>query len=169
MGPLAFAFFATLIVLAALAVVFHPDPIYSALALVVVMATLAVFFVGLDAHIVAALQIIVYAGAVMVLFLFVIMLLGQPAPGSAWLARPALCVAGALAVAAFAASVASLVSRGSFPTAATPEPAFGTTAAFGTLLFTRFLLPFELTSLLLLIAVVGAVMLAHGRSTAAKS
>jgi NADH-quinone oxidoreductase subunit J len=169
MGPLVFAFCATLIVLAALAVVLHPDAVYSALALVVVMALLAVFFVGLDAHIVAALQIIVYAGAVMVLFLFVIMLLGRPAPGAAWSARPALCVAGAVGVAAFAASVVSLVSRGAFPAAATPEPAFGTTASFGILLFTRYLLPFELTSLLLLIAVVGAVILARGRSTATRS
>jgi NADH-quinone oxidoreductase subunit J len=149
--------------------VFNPAPVYSALALVVVMALLAVFFVALDAHIVAALQIIVYAGAVMVLFLFVIMLLGRPAPGSAWSARPALCVAGALGVAAFAACVVGLVSRGSFPAAATLEPAFGTTAAFGTLLFTRYLLPFELTSLLLLIAVVGAVILARGRFTGTRS
>jgi NADH-quinone oxidoreductase subunit J len=71
-----FAVLAVLTLAAALMVVLHRNPVYSALGLVATLFLLAVFFIGLDAHMVAALQIIVYAGAIVVLFLFVIMLLG---------------------------------------------------------------------------------------------
>ena len=75
MDLLTFIILAILMVGSAVAVVLHPSPVYSALSLVVVMSLLAVYFLFLNAHVVGALQIIVYAGAVMVLFLFVIMLL----------------------------------------------------------------------------------------------
>jgi len=75
MGAALFLVVAVLTVVAALAVVLHPNPVKSALALVVTLFLLAVVFVLLEAHMIAALQVIVYAGAIMVLFLFVIMLL----------------------------------------------------------------------------------------------
>jgi NADH-quinone oxidoreductase subunit J len=161
--PVVFAVLAALVVLSALAVVLHPQPVYSALALVVTLFQLAVFFVALDAHMVAALQIIVYAGAIMVLFLFVVMLLGAPAPGPVLAPRALQRAAGLLGAAGLGAGLVALLGRG--PLAAPPAgPAeFGSTVALGTELFTTYLLPFELTSVLLLVAVVGAVILAKGR------
>jgi NADH-quinone oxidoreductase subunit J len=158
-----FTILAALVIGASLTVVLHPDPVYSAVALVVTLCLLAVFFVTLDAHLVAALQVIVYAGAVMVLFLFVIMLLGRPTAG-AWAARPALWVGGGLGAVGMAAGTVSLVARVSFQAPATAPPEeFGTTTALARELFTTYLLPFELTSVLLLIGVVGGVILAKGR------
>ena len=75
MGAALFLLIAVLTVVAALTVVLHPNPVKSALALIVTLFLLAVIFVLLEAHMIAALQVIVYAGAIMVLFLFVIMLL----------------------------------------------------------------------------------------------
>ena len=75
MGPLTFAALAAGLVASALTVVLHPNPVKSAMALVATLFLLAVVFVFLGAHMIAALQVIVYAGAIMVLFLFVIMLL----------------------------------------------------------------------------------------------
>ena len=78
MGPVTFAILATLLVLSALTVVMHPNPVKSAMGLVTTLFLLAVVFVFLGAHMIAALQVIVYAGAIMVLFLFVVMLLNAP-------------------------------------------------------------------------------------------
>jgi len=75
MTPIAFLFLAALTVASALMVISHRSPVYSALGLVAMMGLLSLFFVGLDAHLLAALQLIVYSGAIIVLLLFVIMLL----------------------------------------------------------------------------------------------
>jgi NADH-quinone oxidoreductase subunit J len=158
-----FTILAALVIVTSLTVVLHPDPVYSAIALVVTLCLLAVFFVTLEAHLVAALQVIVYAGGVMVLFLFVIMLLGRP-PAGAWAGRPALWVAGGVGAVGMTAGTVSLVVRVLFQAPATSPPEeFGTTTALARELFTTYLLPFELTSVLLLIGVVGGVILAKGR------
>lgn len=159
-----FALALPLIVVATMVVV-HPSPVYSALCLVMTLFLLAVYFLFLDAHMVAALQIIVYAGAIMVLFLFVIMLLNlQAEPREQQrrgLRRAALIGGGILVLELFL-----LLRR--LPTGDTPGqplPAgFGTVQALSERLFTDFLLPFEITSILLLVAMVGAVVLAkrHG-------
>src|SRR5205809_6753642 len=95
MGPVTFAFIAALLVLSALTVVLHPNPVKSAMALVATLFLLAVVFVFLGAHMIAALQVIVYAGAIMVLFLFVIMLLNLQDDGfrGEGMARPGLRIA----------------------------------------------------------------------------
>jgi NADH-quinone oxidoreductase subunit J len=154
---------AALAVLAALTVVLHPNPVHSALGLVATLFLLSVCFVGLDAQLVAVLQVIVYAGAIVVLFLFVIMLLNVQVEGRAL--GPGLLVA--VASAGGAALLAVLVrALGRAPTVGWPEvPAgYGETPALGERLFTTYLLPFELTSLLLLVAVVGAVAIARRRA-----
>jgi NADH-quinone oxidoreductase subunit J len=157
--PALFLFLAALTVLSAVTVVAHPNPVHSACALVVTLFLLAVFFVGLDAELVAFLQIIVYAGAIVVLFLFVIMLLN--------LQREQRATAGLLSVALAAAGVAALTAllvggqRGAAPPpGAEVRAGFGETAAVAERLFTAYLLPFELTSILLLVAIVGAVAIA---------
>ena len=158
-----FLVLAALLVATALTVVTHPSPVYSACALVLTLFLLSVFFVGLDAQLVAALQVIVYAGAIVVLFLFVIMLLNltqtEPHPtGGAPLV--AVAVGGGVAVVTL---VASALRRVTAPSAPGLPAGFGETAALARRLFTAYLLPFELTSVLLLVAIVGAVGLAKRR------
>jgi len=162
-NPLAFLGLAILTVVAALTVVAHRNPVHSACALVVTLLLLAVFFVGLDAQLVAVLQVIVYAGAIVVLFLFVIMLLNltqteqRPTPGAPLVA---VAVGGGVAVVTL---VASALRRVTTPSAPGLPAGFGETAALARRLFTAYLLPFELTSILLLVAIVGAVGLAKRR------
>jgi NADH-quinone oxidoreductase subunit J len=162
MGAALFLFLAVSTVVAALTVVLHPNPVKSALALVVTLFLLAVIFVLLEAHMIAALQIIVYAGAIMVLFLFVIMLLNlqtdDPERGRRRLALRALGWVGGEILAVELA----LLSRGATIGAQAAAPAgYGGAQSVAQSLFTDFLFPFELTSILLLVAVVGAVVLAQ--------
>ena len=161
MNPLAFLGLAALTVASAVTVVVHRNPVHSACALVATLFLLSVFFVGLDAHLVAALQIVVYAGAVVVLFLFVIMLLNLPAEpritGGPVLAATAAL--GSLVLIGFLAAGVGHDAR------ATPELAtdYGQTRTLAHRLFTDYLLPFELTSVLLLVAIVGAIAVAQKR------
>jgi NADH-quinone oxidoreductase subunit J len=161
LGELIFFVVAAIAILSALAVILHPHPVYSALALIVTLFQIAVLFLLLDAQMVAFLQILVYAGAIMVLFLFVIMLLNlerEPEP------PPALWRGGMLALgAALAFEFAWFFLRRMPPSlrrAASPDPDFGSVTALARVLFRDHALSFELTSILLLVAVVGAVVLA---------
>jgi NADH-quinone oxidoreductase subunit J len=163
MSPVLFVLLATLLVIAALGVILLRNPVRSALSLVVALFLLAVMFLLLDAQLVAALQIIVYAGAIVVLFLFVIMLLNlQEAPRS--MAGIGACMAAVLVgslflLAALKLLVQPLRTAGTGMAGAVPE-GFGTTAVLAQRLFTHYLLPFEITSVLLLVAIIGAVVLA---------
>ncbi len=139
-------------------------PINSALSLVVVMGSLAVEYLLLGAEFVAAIQVIVYAGAIMVLFVFVIMLLNageeEHTQGSrvAWLlGLPAVLAVTVVIGWALVQSEGSAVALGVIPEA---QKAFGNAADISQLLFHQFLLPFEVTSILVLIAIMGAVVLA---------
>ena len=155
-----FALAIPLVVIAAM-VIAHPSPVYSALFLVLTLFLLAVYFLFLDAHVVAALQIIVYAGAIMVLFLFVIMLLNLQSDTQRsqqrGLGRAAI-IGGVILVAELGLLL-QRSSSGQAERAELPEN-FGTVEALGSQLFTTYLLPFEITGILLLVAVVGAVVLA---------
>ncbi|MCE9672394.1 NADH-quinone oxidoreductase subunit J [Myxococcus stipitatus] len=161
-----FGAFALLTLLSAGLVIFARSPINSAMALVSTFFFLAGLYVLLWAHTVAVLQVLVYAGAIMVLFLFVIMLLNlgeSPTRGRPTLAR----VAGAVATLGFLAVLGLAISK--LPTAAPPAmggaeaATFGTMAALGQTIFTQWLFPFEAVSLLLLVAMVGAVVVAKSR------
>ena len=152
-----FLVLAVLTVASALVIVIHPNPIYSALGLVSTLFLLAVLFVGLEAHMVAVLQIIVYAGAIVVLFLFVIMLLNLQVEEREMVSRPLI---GAAVVGGLALGGLVLVGIGLTPLAppVPVQPGYGGTLTLAERLFTTYLLPFELTSLLLLVAIVGAVV-----------
>jgi NADH-quinone oxidoreductase subunit J len=156
--------FAIILVGAALSVVLNRHPIYSVLSLLVVMFCLACLFVMLGAYMIAALQILLYAGAVLVLFLFVIMLLNL-APDA--LARTRVFTwrgVGALAAVWLCVTLATILrSPGETPPPAAVPPE-GSVEAIGRALFTTYLLPFELTSLLILAAIIGAVTLTRQRS-----
>jgi NADH-quinone oxidoreductase subunit J len=144
----------------ALGLVIRPNPLHGALFLVGNLFCVAVFYLMLGAEFLALAQVIVYAGAIMVLFIFAIMLLipGRAEEGPDPLARArrlALPLAAALGI------VIVLVAGYTGTTAAGAAP--GGVGAIGRLLFTDYLFPFEVTSLLLLAALVGALTLAKRR------
>jgi NADH-quinone oxidoreductase subunit J len=137
-------------------------PIHSALSLIVVMVALAGLYLLMGAEFVAAVQIIVYGGAIMVLFIFVIMLLNAGEEERTSFSKLALYAGIPLAVAVTGLIAASMV--GSSAAAALPAAAPDTltsTRALSTLLFTEFVYPFELTSFLILVAILGAIVLAQ--------
>jgi len=154
-----FSVFGAICVAGAINLLLQRHPINSALSLVVVMGALAVEFLLLGAEFVAAIQVIVYAGAVMVLFVFVIMLLNagveERTPGSrvAYLIGIPGALAGTLIV---CWALLEHSNTGAAPIGALP----GHPREIAMLLFHDFLLPFEVTSILVLIAIMGAVVLA---------
>lgn len=134
--------------------------IYSALNLVINFVTVAVFYLLLGAPFIALAQIAVYAGAIMVLFLFVIMLLGAENLRQEQTLRWQQPVAFGLAVLLFAeAAYILLVRPGALPAGSALPEGFGVPAAVGEMLFTSYLLPFEVISVLLLAAMIGAIVL----------
>jgi len=144
-------------VMTAAAVVLHRNAVVCALALVLHLCSIAVFFLLLDAGFLFAVQIILYAGAIMVLFLFVIMLLdphGESVAARAGKAQVGMAVAGS---AVLLLGVARILP--SFdPAMEVPVPeGFGGVAGVGELLFTEYLFPFEVASILLLVAMIGAM------------
>ena len=158
-----FLLLAAFTVASALTVIIHRNPIYSALGLVSTLFLLAVLFVGLDAQMVAVLQIIVYAGAIVVLFLFVIMLLNLQVEERSFAAPPLIGVA-ALGGLAMGVLVILAIVRTQLGSPVPVHAGFGGTEALAERLFTVYLLPFELTSLLLLVAIVGAVVVGRKRA-----
>ncbi|MBI3002480.1 MAG: NADH-quinone oxidoreductase subunit J [candidate division NC10 bacterium] len=151
-----------LTVASALAVILHRNPIYSALALVATLLGLAGYYILLQAQLVAAVHVIVYAGAIMVLFLFVIMLLdvrreeGSPLRIGRLQLSLGTGAGTALLLLLWATMAAAPEGEIGLPPPLPRENA----QAVGRLLFTRYLLAFELTSLILLVAMVGALILA---------
>lgn len=146
----------------AFSVLLARNPIYAAMSLVATFFGIAGIYVLLSAHLIAALQIIVYAGAIMVLFVFVIMLLNLSEPGSRVGPVKGWHVVGG-AAAVIGAGILYVVFE-SLPADAPPAPeGFGTVAGVGELLFRQYVLPFEATSILLLVAIVGAVVVAKGK------
>jgi NADH-quinone oxidoreductase subunit J len=143
-------------------VVVQRHAVYSALFLIVTMGALSGLYILLHAHFVWAVQVLVYAGAIMVLFLFVIMLLNLPREDVPWAAGDLkrILLAGALSLVLLLELVLAL-GFAAAPGGPPPhDPAFGTTATVGRLLFTTYLFPFEITSVILLVAIVGAIVLA---------
>lgn len=162
MDVILFLAFAAVAVVCAINVVVQTHPISSALSLIGVMGSLAALYLLLGAEFIAMAQVIVYAGAVMVLFIFVIMLLNAGAES----ARGRSLAAQLLGVPGFFGLLAllSYVILRLFPHARNVYfGGFtgGTARDVGEALFTRYLLPFEVTSLLILIALIGAIVLAR--------
>ncbi len=150
-------------------VVVSKNPIHAALSLVASLFFLAGLYLTLGAQLIAVLQVLVYAGAVMMLFVFVISLLnlrdeelGRPRITGAKIIG-ALSVASVLAAAVKVGGDALLTRTGRVFDVATASPTFGTTATVGRSLYLDQVLPFELTSLLLLVAIIGAVVVAKGK------
>jgi NADH-quinone oxidoreductase subunit J len=147
-------------VLAALSVIMQRTPVYSALSLIVVLCSLAGVYLLLGAEFMAVIQVIVYAGAIMVLFVFVIMLLNAGKETKTNRSRLARWL-GAPIIAAILVELL-MVIWGQFPAAAKlfPPPLDASPSAIGHLIFRNYVLPFEVTSILILVAILGAVVLA---------
>ena len=164
MDVVLFLIFATIAVVGAINVVVQTHPISSAISLVGVMGSLAILYLLLGAEFLAAAQVIVYAGAIMVLFVFVIMLLNAGAETRKGQSLIALFLGGPLLV-------ALLVLLGWFVQQMYKGPTVpgvhfggfrgGSAQDVGRSLFTTYLLPFEVTSILILIAILGAIVLAR--------
>jgi NADH-quinone oxidoreductase subunit J len=158
-GVLFYAF-AVLAVISALGMVLNVrNTVASAMSLVVTMIALAGIYLLLEAHLVAVIQIMVYAGAIVVLFLFVVMLLNLRtdvfAPGRQWLAKT-----GALIAAGLVLYELLRLFRGELPALQPPPEGFGGYRQLGIALYTDYVLLVEMASLLLLAAIVGALILA---------
>ncbi len=157
---------ALIAVLSAVGMLISRNAIYSALNLIINFGAVAVFYLILGAPFIALVQITVYAGAIMVLFLFVIMLLGVEhlrggrtfnwQEGVALFSGFALLIIAAYVLFFRPTATASAVQTGQY---ATVPPGFGSASAIGLELFNQYLLPFEITSVLLLVAMVGAIIL----------
>jgi NADH-quinone oxidoreductase subunit J len=139
-------------------VVLQRNVVYSAMALVATLFLMAVLFLTLEAPMIAVLQIFVYAGAIMVLFLFIIMFLN---PTALEARRPLWWVIGCAAAMLFALELVNLLSPPALPEARIAhEDGFGSPESVASSLFRDFVLPFEIASILLLVALIGAVVIA---------
>ncbi len=161
MDALLFLLFAAIAVGCAINLVLQTHPISSALSLVGVMGSLAVLYLLLGGEFIAAVQLIVYAGAIMVLFIFVIMLLNAGAEKKP--TRNILRAAAALPLLFTLLTIGAFLVASQTPT--TDVVKFGSFIVggreIGSALFTTYLLPFEATSILILIAILGAIVLAR--------
>jgi NADH-quinone oxidoreductase subunit J len=160
--------FAAILVVSSLLVILHRNPLTSALFLVLAFCSLAAIYLLLHAEFIGLVQVVVYAGAIMVLFLFVVMYLNLSHDvesgativlrrGLGWLLGAALVTEGALLIAG------RLAPGPATPAAlagAVAEP--GNTQQVGLLLYTRYLFPFEITSMILLVAMIGVIVIARG-------
>ena len=152
---------AALAVIGAVSLILQRHPIHSALSLIVVMVALAGLYLLMGAELVAAVQIIVYGGAIMVLFVFVIMLLNAGVEEHTSISKLA-GAPGLLLVVALAGFIAASIARSTGTVqAAVQTGALASTKDISNLLFREFVYPFELTSFLILVAILGATVLAQ--------
>jgi len=163
MNLIAFIILTALAVISAIVVVWRTNPVISALALAFNLVSIAGFYLLLGAQFIALLQVIVYAGAIMVLVLFVIMLLNLPdqvRQGSGFIQRWLGPVLALLFVGILGWALTASGEAVPFPALAAD---FGTVGSVGTTLFRQFFYAFEAISLLLVVAMIGAVLLAKKR------
>jgi len=160
MTALFFWFFAALMLGFATAVVFNRNPVASALSLVVSFVGLAALFVMLDAYFIGTIQVLVYAGAVMVLFLFIIMLLDMKAEERRKL-NTGVIIGGVVVAAAFVAQLCAVIGDVPFGGRTFPRlhEQLYDVQNVGRLLFSSYNLPFQVVGVLLLVATVGVVIL----------
>jgi NADH-quinone oxidoreductase subunit J len=155
-----FIVLAVVAIASALNILLQKNPLYGALSLIGTLLALSALYLTVGAQFIAAIQIVVYAGAIMVLFIFVIMLLNVPRDQpqiekQRWLRYLAIPFAGLLIAEIF--SVLRVPARSLPP----GSESVGATTSIGLSMFTDYLLPFEVTSVLILMAVVGAMVLAR--------
>lgn len=162
-GATLFVVAAVFAIVGALITVSARRPLRAAMGLLVHIVSLAGLFLTLNAHLLAALQLLVYAGAIVVLFVFVIMLIGPETETGPIEGRlVSRSTAGALTVAVFLV-VATSLGRFSAPWVGV-DPSFGTVEGLGEAIYRHALVPFELISITLLVAIIGAIAIARSRT-----
>ena len=165
-----FYLFAAVTIVSALLVVTRKNPVISIIFLCVTLVTMAGIFVMLEAYFIAVVQILVYAGAIMVLFIFVVMLLNAGNANPPFFIRSpvrsvAILIVGFLAIEIIYILIAGSYAYTPLQTAAIQEPPMGdNTLEIARILFKRYIFPFEIASVLLLVAMIGAVILSKGAS-----
>jgi NADH-quinone oxidoreductase subunit J len=165
MQLLIFYVFGFIAIFAAVSMIVVKQPVMSALFLILNMLCLAGLYALLDAHLIAAVQVIVYAGAIMVLVLFVIMLLNlREKKGLITRHKVAMQGIGVVIVSFVFVLIATTMNFDALSPAGTASAEFGTVTGVAKTLFTDFLLPFEIASVLLLVAIIGAVILSKSRT-----
>jgi NADH-quinone oxidoreductase subunit J len=161
MPPFLYIFLGALAIVSALGVIAQRNPVHSLLALISTLMTIAILFIGEDAVVVGFLQIIVYAGAIMILFLFVIWLLNLQAETGPT-GSLVLKLLGSLGAALLVTELVLILAPPHLQVKFSHEPAgYGSLARLAGTMFTSYLIAFEVTSVLLLAAVVGSVALAR--------
>ena len=165
----------TIIILSSIWTVTAKSPVHSVVGLLANFAALAAMYLTLNAEFLAVIQIIVYSGAILILFVFVIALLSsgtkpfEPGPNRMPRALVPAMIFGLIGFGAIVAAVAGTVFAPATIAGATGEAnVFGSVADFGTALFTRNLLPFEVTAFVLMVAIIGVVLLAGDETTTAR-
>lgn len=161
MAKLLFFYFSGVIIGSSILVITLRNSIYSALSLLVTFIHIAGLYVLLNAEFIAAIQVIVYAGAILILYLFVVMLFNIKA-GESYQQQVVVGVMVGLVVLAEAIYIVSrsVFGKGIPPAAQSLHAPMGNTEAIGQMLYTQYLFPFEVASLILLVAMIGAIMLA---------
>ncbi len=172
-GTIFFYLVAGVTIAGAVGVVASPNPLYSVLSLIAAFLGLAGLYLSLSAEFIAVVQVIVYAGAIMVLFLFVVMLLDLGRDERMALRLPVQKLFGTIAGLAIFATILKVIESGSILTGAKGiypverVSELGNTQVVGKLLFTEYLLPFQAMGVLLFVGVIGAVVLARRRTARA--
>jgi NADH-quinone oxidoreductase subunit J len=166
MNKIIFIYFALVIIVSALLTVTRRNPVHSVMFMLLLFFHIAGVFVLLHAEFLAAVQLIVYAGAILILYLFVVMLLNVDKESSAARANrfwPWMIAFGVL----IAGEIVLLIGRGSFPAEAGQSMSVPGTGVreLGIVLYQKYLVPFEIASVILLVGLVGAVMLAKKRTS----
>lgn len=159
MAELLFIFFAVLTVASALGVVLSRNPVNGAMFMIVAFVGMGALFVQLEAYFLAVVQVLVYAGAVVVLFLFIIMLLDVGDEKESRKPGWATLLASVVAFALLVAGVLHLFIDFASPPAVLDEVPASVSANFGRELFTKYLLPFQVAGFLLLVAMIGVILL----------
>jgi len=161
LNKIIFIYFAAVIVISAVLMITRRNPIHSVLLMLLLFFHIAGVFVLLNAEFLAAVQLIVYAGAILILYLFVVMLLNVDKERSVKRANRYWPVMAGFGI-VIASEIVLLIVRGKFAVDAGQlmKPGFGTVNALGVELYTNYLVPFEIASVILLVGLVGAVMLA---------
>lgn len=162
MAHLFFGYFAGTIIITSILVVALRNPVYSALSLLIMFFHVAGLYVTLHAEFLAAVQVIVYAGAILVLYLFVVMLLNVKRDDryhSQWRIAAFVCVPLSIEFLVLLSNGVGAAHSGSASAAAEPQVS-DNTLAIGQTLFSTYLFPFEVASLILLVAMIGAIVLA---------
>lgn len=161
MSFLLFAALAVVALLGAVGVLASRNPVHSALFLLVNFASFAIYYFLLNAQFLGMVQVIVYAGAIVVLFLFVVMLIGGSFSGGRSRARLFTTIAAFVLAALFLLAVVVGIASNAPSQVAAGAPDAGSVQAIGAVLYTTYLTPFELASILLLVGMLGGVVLAR--------